>query len=306
MITLNLWRALQHPYEDHPTFRVIRAGRYQHHYAIPPQSRLAWPTIGFEGASGKIVGIFAVMMFLCAGGWLFIVPFLFILPILLFITGTLNGASITIGISSNIARERQYGRDSVIGVTPSGLSGMTWAICSAIYHRNTVLGQFRFTISSIYQAIYIGLITLNVVLGIHWIITLRRDQQVSSTDHLITNTLLLLMGLIAFHADYIQSILMGTIIGILVPTYIQNQADARAISIGAFLALQFLLYVTIAIMVFLLLPPIFDNLSIASIILLSACRLFIFIGLREVVLTLLWRYVAYRLDLDHTDLFMPA
>lgn len=306
MITLTLWRALQSPYETHPTYRVVRAGRYQRFYAIPPQNRLAWPTIGFEGVLGKIVGVFAVMMFLCAGGWLFIVPLLFILPALFFITGTLNGTSITVGISGHLARERQHKREILMGVTPSGISGMTWAICSGVYHRNSTLGKFRFTIGSIYQAIYIGLVIINIILGGHWLISMIRDQQLIPADQTLTTALLFLMGSIAFHADYIQSILMGTIIGMLVPTYIHNPSDARAISIGAFLTLQFLLYALVAMIVFLILPPLFDAFNVSSIVALSASSLIIFIGLREIALNLLWRYVAHRLELDHKEFFAPA
>ena len=302
MITLFLWRTLQIPFDSNPLFRYVYSGRYSRYLFKAPTALLGWPTLGFDGILGKVFSGFTMMLFLCAGGWLVIVPMVVILPLIMFFLGTLNGLAVSTGVSRIIARERQRGREHLFAVTPHGIIGANWAICTAVYHRSNFLGQFRFTINNMYYAIYIGIIVFSIFLIGHWVNLSNQGLATESARLNFFNSLILMVIVIAFQFNYMQSIALGSLIGMIVPTYAESQSDARGLAMGLFLAIQVISYAMIILISFIILSELFELFVIEDALLLSIGRLGVFIGIRELILWLMWRLLAKRLDVDFGEL----
>ncbi len=290
MMTWRLWRALFWPFVEHPIYRrIVRSKRRI--VTVKMRDAMIMPSI-FRRSS-PLWGFFAgaAMVFLvCSGGWLIVLPLVCLAPLLMVSVGTLCGLICAIKTSTTLTKERQDGKFDLLGLAPSGITGATWAVCSAIYHNSAFMTQLRDFARGTYLVLTVGTFFL------FGTIILNSGTSVISNAPINFSSLLILAAL---YIDLVQSILVGSVIGMIIPTYVSAEFDARGLSLGAFLALQFLTYIVVALINFFLLNGVFDwqgNLVI------SLVRLGIFYLTREVMIVWLWGFLARRLESDLKEL----
>lgn len=236
------------------------------------------------------------VVLICSGGWLFLIPFALLIPLLFLSIGTLYGGNIAVHISTSVSRARSKGHLEILSTTPTGIAGSIWATTSAIYHSRQSLKQLKetaqafYTIASILITIYI---TVNFIAGIFTGIEFMRMVRT------VTNTIPTLLFIGALYIDLLQSIILGCLIGMLVPTYTRNQLDSSAVSFLLFFTIQILYYTAFILIAFWLLPQIIDWHSNA----LRALVQFVFFFIvREFLISYLWHLLAVRMSSDTHEL----
>jgi hypothetical protein len=208
-----LWHFLLHP-DDHPLFRQTLSQPTQ------PLNTL-WIV--------PLVGVFA-----CCGSWVFLVPMrssiFILLPILLTAFSSCYVSTWVMGISGNIVRKHERRIYDQLAVTPLGALGVSWVLCSATLHRGDTLGW-----STVLRALLAGLLLFAQVV---FLATITLQQNATTLFHF----LLLLFEVTALAAssyiDHIQSVVLGSLAGILAPTFTKQSVGAHLLAEALFLILQ--------------------------------------------------------------------
>ncbi|MEQ8673039.1 MAG: hypothetical protein RLP44_30295 [Aggregatilineales bacterium] len=306
MKTWKLWKVLQNPYFEHPIYqRFITTS--QLHNALTITDFLPIPKVFLSSSLWGFVSGFALILFLCAGGWIVVLPALVAIP-LIPTTGTLYGLFMAIRISGYVAREHQRGRFELSAVTPIGQTGVSWAICSAVYHRSKTISQLRDMVRGLYLVMYmvIGLLLMIAILNLFLLegvpITPQDWFNVIDENDLIQTTLISGIIVTAFFVDFVQSIVTGSIVGMLTPTFTRNIVNARGIALGLFLMIQSLLYAGIALLCLIVLPIIATGFYWQNVLLLSALQLLTLYIIREITIQWLWWSLAKQLEADVREL----
>ena len=246
MITWSLWRALQTPYVAHPIYqlRVLRNQRIssslgwseRFFYRRP---RL-WTGVGLLALIAIPVFFGFSILFLLICGPVFFIIFI-IIPALIVIVGTFYGLATALAVSDSIANEKAQGRYTLMTLTPQGIAGATWALCSLVFHTNFLLTQVRRTISNIYLSV-----SLIVVFTIYPFLPI-----IYPTIPGVLPWGVLLLVLIF---DYIQSANTGCLVGMIVPSFADSRATTRSSVLAIFLTLQFATYLLISFLCLVLWP----------------------------------------------------
>jgi hypothetical protein len=227
-----------------------------------------------------------------------ILPLLFnpvfglIVGILLF-TGTVYGFVWAANISQIIARIRSEGKYDLLCLSPSGKLRISWAICTGYLYRNQLFTRIYVQRTRIVQGLLTipGALILPLFIGIAASRTPYVLMLLSTVVHTITLA-------IAFYVDYIQSAVMGSLIGMNVPNYTRSELDARLLAAGSFLAFQISTYVVAWAIGFGALSDIYTNLQIVGFAELSLpiVRLIVFYLSREALIFALWYLLTWQLQ----------
>lgn len=305
MISWKLWAALRKPFVAHPIYQLRGVWKLQP--PQPSQSYMKWQQL-YESHQGTL-GI--VILLIMAGitirfgpaplmVLLFGLPFLLLfigLPIILIIIGTLYGLASAALISDAIANEQSQGRYTLLGATPYGVVGASWALCTLEFHRHERMMQIRTAISSVY-------IMLGTFMGFPAVFTLLlfivAPSDPNSRMHFYS---VVNWGLIAFlpALDFVQSTSAGCLVGIITPMVSKGRANARALAVTLFLSIQFGTYLLVAFLCVLLRITYFRldwTLDVSYTVL---CVLIFFVC-REIVLLVLWSFLAKSLDSEIDEL----
>jgi hypothetical protein len=295
MTTWRLWRALTRPPYNHPLFwRTVTTRE-------PDAPVRRWP-------SGHLVlGI--VVLFICSGAFfprqittIVLVAFM-IVPILLLIftfNGLIYGLIWGVKISSAIAKTYEASIFDVLSLSPGGALGATWAMGTGCLYRNREVGDLNFPETWTIRLFVV--IFASMALG-----TLSGTRR---ANELVLPVLVYALVLIAgFYVDDIQSIVLGSLVGMLTPLYARNRLDARLWTMGLYLLIQVTTYVSVLLVGFVLLPALYDWMSISGIhsdIVLPLLGLAVFYGMRELGIALLWNNLTRRLNADPQELNLDA
>lgn len=301
-MTWRLWRALHVPFTAHPIFKQSLIKRKSPYQGLG-DSKSPFPTLGFTGTLGQIVGGLAVVLIMCAGGWLVAVPLMCCLSFMMLFTGTISGLINAMKASGQIAREYETGRADLLGVTLAGMPSCAWAHCSVIFHTSKSLKQIRDlarttrVVFSIVCVMAISLLALQVV-------TTEQALIDKLTNFLDSVAIVVFIGLIlaAIYFDYIQSTIIGCITGMLVPTYVPRNPEARFMALAIFLGVQFAVYVMVWMISFGFIPTLFSALALSTWYILPLLQFAFFVAARELLIILLWRLLARRMESDTTEL----
>jgi hypothetical protein len=113
----------------------------------------------------------------------------------------------------------------------------------------------------------------------------------------------------AFYIDDIQSIVLGSLAGMLTPLYARNRVDARLWTMGLYLLVQVMTYVSVLLIGFVFIPTLSARIAITGIhsdIALPLLGFAVFYGVREFGIALLWNHLARRLNADPSELSLDA
>ncbi len=294
-LSLQVWNALRRPPIHHPLFR-----RVSHSHPPVAQRHLtsiqrAVLTVLFVG--GVYVGLRYYAQAIIVGTLL--IP-LGVAALYMALHGTLAGLFWAIRVSGAIAQERERGIYDLLSTSPYGAFGVSWAICTGCqYHDQTFngIGAQRVWFSRIF---FISLLLFGGVI-------VQIDPR--SFDGRPLVGLLLIVEIAAalalvFHIDDIQSTVIGSLVGLIVPLFARNRLDARVGAFVGFLLLQIGAYVLIGLIGFVLLPQLSNILTFDAtikLLLLPFEQVLVFFAVRELIARGLWRLNVLLLDGDVSD-----
>jgi hypothetical protein len=113
--------------------------------------------------------------------------------------------------------------------------------------------------------------------------------------------LMYVIGLgIAFYIDFFQSVVVAILIAMITPTFGRNRFETQALTVGGFLGVQILTYLTTLVTGFILLTSIFNVLNLNGLLgetLLLGLRLGVFVLVREAFIVYLWQFAHQRLNI---------
>lgn len=260
IVSWPLWRALRRPPSRNPAFR--RA------YGAPEQP--------FPWHIGCLQWLGALLF----------------LPILA-VPGTVYGLGWSVGISNLIGRERESGRFEILSLCPSGPLGMSWAIATGyLYHHRT----FRNIVSR--GNLFFRVLLMALVIG--GASALFDTDGPSPFD--FSGYLLIAAGIApALVIDHIQSIIAAALAGMAAGSQMNNRMNAQIGAFALYSGIQLVTWLLTLAIGFSILPTLIALAGLGDFpttLVLVAGRLLVFAGTRELLLALLWRWLAEQLNPD--------
>jgi hypothetical protein len=275
MTTWRLWQALKYPPAAHPIFQRM---------VSPYYDDISWVLVAQNVLLQGQIWFWSLVFVLDTRAL-----------ILMMFSGTFYGLIWSAIVSGTIAIEREYRMYDLLCMSPSGTLGITWAICTACLHRNQTFIQVNSQEAwSIRIILFIPLvISANVIFG-----------RAFSNPGSIT-IVWLAAFLLVFYLDHVQSIIFGSLFGVLAPHYAPNRFDSRLWACGGFMLVQSSTYLALLLMSAVILPTLYRAFDISgwyadlSIPILSVA---VFYLLREGVIIKLWRTLTEQLNAAQTEL----
>jgi hypothetical protein len=278
LTTWTLWRHLLYPV-SHPLFqRTLKTP-----IALLPTSCLAWFV--------PLIGLLA-----CCGIWTLTFQLRFSVAVLLlmalFCFSSIYVALWVVAISGAIARAHERGTYDLLCLAPPGALGANGAICIAVLHRDDALGWI-----DLVRKLIAGLLLFIFLLTL--IATALRQKVLDSISFLQLFLDIAALS-VASYVDHVQSVVLGSLVGMLVPVYRRTSVDSRIWAVAVFLTLQAATFLATFLIIIVILPGLHAE---SSPLLLS---LPVFYLTREVFIISLWRVLAYQLNANPAQLsFWP-
>ncbi len=264
-----LWRHLLDPPIDPVYERTLRTRPSSY-----PISAVAWGALIFS-------------LFTCCGLWTLLLPLRSSLVVLLFIViiaaTTFYVAAWMIQIAAALARERNHSVYDLLCVTPPGTLGITWAISAACLHSDDALGWID---ASRKVLTAMTVFTLTVI-----VVTISLRDTTPTVLSILQLTLDIAIVTAVSYADHVQTVILGSLIAMLAPTYVRGSIDAQVMALFVFLTLQVAACLPTVLIVIGLgtSDPLFLSL-------LALC------AVREGLIAALWRLLTARLNATPLEL----
>lgn len=284
MITLWLWRALIHPPATHPVFQrtVVLPVENPSHY-------LSWANFVISLVIG-LSRYAPTLLFL-------------LLPLILVALGLTYGLDCALRVSLAITRERGRATFDLLALTPPGVMGAMWALCtSALYRRHDFMRLREIVRASLVGGVWAGVVITGILLFLNSEAFTRFTQP---NEVILTGLANFLVILGAVRVEYIQSAVLGVLLGMAVASATANRLDGSLWAFGLYLLLQGVVYVITLALGFMLLPLVYDRLHFSgayALMSLSLLRLLIFAAAREALIGLVWRALRVRLNVTPPEL----
>ncbi len=280
--TGKLWHALNRPPALHPLFqRTVLLPYYERRRSLSWAGMVIDLVMGLARHSPTIL--------------------LFLIPLILPLIGITYGIDCALRVGSAIAREHENATFNLLSLSPPGPLGASWAVCASALYRDRDFERLHniMRACAIIAGSIMAVITLFLLIGDAF----SRDSYQASILMATLAHVLALVG--AIYIDYVQSATLGTLVGMIVPTYTRTRIDTSLFSFGVFLLLQIGGYLMAFIVGFTLLPALFTRLGWmddGSAILLSLCRVGALFLAREILIAGLWRFLIARLHAQPSEL----
>lgn len=236
---------------------------------------------------------------------LLVIPLVLGPLVFVILNGTVYGMLWAVRICQAISKEQAQGTYTLLCMLPPGTLGTHWLLGTGTLHRNQGFIQVHNLLRGILTLILVtlGIMILIVFFGVDPARSSRFDQQVQAQALVSLATVILI--LIAVYLDHIQSITIGSLIGMLAPGMIQNRFDQTIWAAGVFLFVQALTYLFFVLVGIPVTALAFDLLGITGLYTefgLGVLRLAILYGIREAEIHFLWLYLMRRLNADADQL----
>ena len=181
-------------------------------------------------------------------------------------------------------------------MSPPGALGATWAMGTGCLYRNREFGDLNFAETW----------TIRLFIVVFVSMAMGTFSGARRANELVLPVLVYALVLIAsFYVDDIQSIVLGSLVGMLTPLYARSRADARLWTMGVYLLIQVTTYLSALIAGFAMLPALYAHLKIGGVsseITLPLLSFVVFCSVRELIIRLLWHNLAERLNADPSEL----
>jgi hypothetical protein len=290
-LSLQVWNALRRPPIHHPLFRRARQIPVMIEPHRPPLVRRL-----------AVTALFAVVLYLCVRYFSQVI-FVIILFVPLGLTalymalhGTIAGLYWAVRVSSAIARERERGTYDLLSTSPYGAFSASWAICTGCQYYDQTFngaGAQRVWYSRIF---FLTLLLLTAIISL-------ANPRIQTLEGFLYIVEVVVILAVAFYLDDIQSTVIGSLVGLIVPLFARNRLDARVGAFAGFLVLQVGAYALVALIDFVWLPQVSAALdSGAAEFALPVGQFAVFFAMRELIARVLWRLNALLHDGDVSDL----
>ena len=284
MMTWKLWRVLKAPPYDDPIFR-----RSSQNYQPPSRWRQVLD---------YLVWIVVIALFVGYLRQTFVSLSTDLSPIIIFVGiialgGTIYGVDWALAISDTVALARENNTLDLLCITPRGAIGAVWALGLSQLHRASNFHNRNTSRRRVFFSLGTGLLLISIALG-GMMLTVRNANLLPLLDltALFVAVLSSFALLVAAYVDYIQSIVVSLLVGMIIPTFSRQRFDTQVWALSGFLTVQLGTYFVTYLVCFVILPTIvrtfgIENLTLELILLLP--RLIVFSLIREVLIVLLWR-----------------
>lgn len=290
MMTWRLWRALQNPLFSHPFYWQI-ARR-----PLLDSKRLQRGLV--VGVLAAVIGvvfcrfqIFPLMFGVLSYGML-LMPLVFVAVLM---SANWYGIRWAVDISRIISRERERGLYDLVSLSPGGALAASWAVCSRCLHANRSLSKLR-------SQLLLALVVVSPVPMSVWFTIVVSPNELPEK---IVASVSLLALLAAFYLDYVQSAVVSSLVGMLSATQTRHRFDALSWALMGFLLIQAATYVIVLLGIGVILPTLYALLKVegwGADLSFPIGALLLLYGVREGIITWLWRAMMERLNTDLTEL----
>lgn len=293
MMTWRLWRALLSDIILSPMFRrTYIANRIR--LSLSPSHALPNPsTRRFNLKERTLLLLTQIIAVLGGVGLLF--GLLCLLPVLIALfalSGVFYGARCALETSHRVTMERENGTYSILCVTPPGIFGVHWSICTGYLRQYENFNLLRVGISRTSIGVVVfacGLVAISLLSG-------PRSVNSAPLESLVwLSSMIALVA--AFYLNFVQSVIIGCMVGLLVPGYTSNKLDAQLYAVSIFLTLA-LASIALTLFVILSLDGAFISGGLGIRLLLPLVYVLVFYLIREAIITLLWNQVVSVLNTE--------
>lgn len=307
MISIQLWRALNHPPAMHPLFwltsrRAVASSALNH---IP--GRLGW----IDRLSIAYLLVFAAVMLLANAlgtnaqpGLVTLLMFLLTLPVIVpiaillrstLLSGCIYGLIWTMNISQYVVHERQNHTYDLLCLLPPGGLAADWAICTGCLYQGQAFNRILELRGVMSRIIFMlsAIVLLGSMIG-----------RLSVPEALILGIDVVTL-LVALHIDFGHSVILSGLIGMIAPLYSHSQTDARIWAAGGFLTLQLSAYAITLFTGLAAAPRILERMGIEgwpAAAIIPICTVLVLTVIREGYIAWLWRWLVTRTNTDPHDL----
>lgn len=261
MLTARLWRTLKRPPTRNPLFRRV-------------YTRAEQPAPWYVGCV-RWVGV------------------LLFLPIIAF-AGLIYGFGWSAGVATQLGRERESRRFDLISLTPPGPLGMSWAAALGyLYHLRVFRNNNDLTnllVRSAFSALFLT--------GLALLFDMAVAFGAIGFAQLIMLWLTLVLALIVDHA---QSVVVAILSGIVAAHAAGQRLSAQLYAFALYSGVQIMTYLVTLALGFALIPPIPGRDNSLLTLGLVLFRLILFVGTRELLIGLLWRWADRALEPDPVE-----
>jgi hypothetical protein len=171
---------------------------------------------------------------------------------------------------------------------------MNWAICTGCLHRHAAFAQINSQEAWSARLILFMpfIVSANIIFG-----------RIFANSGVIT-LIWLATFILLFYLDHIQSIIIGCLIGVLIPQHTANRFEAPFLAGVGFMVLQLCTYMLVFGVILLVLPGIYNLLQVAdglAEISRPVLCILVFFGIREAIMVWLWNRVIRELNTMPTE-----
>lgn len=286
MISRRIWNAIKRPPRVHPLFRYVAAD-----------------SVLSPGRSISSTAVFFIVLLLTVAALisrefssaLSLIIFLTI-PLLVanfVFTGPIYGLRWAMRSGQAVATLRRLGSYDLLCLTPPGALNINWLTCTAVLHRHigTTLLQS--------QSLWPGRMFL--VLPLVIFLSIQANVVGQPGLNTLVMSLYLLLTVVWFYLEDIQSMALGGLLGMLIPTYTSIVLEVNLLTIMVYLLVQLPIYLLVVVLLHTILPAIYTVAGFEgwlADISRPALVLTMLFGLREGILWLLWHHLAQRLHIE--------
>lgn len=295
MITWKLWRVLKIPPHSDPIFR-----HSSHYYRSSGPWRKYLDYILLIVVFTAVVAYLRTSLLSLSTG---LSPFILFIGLIL-LGGTIYGVDWALAISDAVAVARTNNTLDLLCITPRGAIGATWTLGLSQLHRASGFRSRYAGRRKVFFSLGVGFFLLTFALG--WMVLTATNANVGSLLDLTALLVGVLSGfvlLVATYVDFIQSIVVSVLVGMIVPTFSRQRFDAQLWAMSGFLVAQIGSYFLTYLIAFVVLPVALHTFALEFTtleLLLLLPRLFVFFLIREALIALLWRWLVVQFNEEPT------
>jgi hypothetical protein len=190
-------------------------------------------------------------------------------------------------ITTAIVREHERGTYEPHCLSPSGALGANWALCAANLHRDDALGWI-----DLLRRLLTGMLLFILLMVL---LTAAYRGNVPNLFQFLRLFLDMMALAVVSYVEHVQAIVLGSLVGILIPTYRQTPVDARTWGVNVFVAIQVVTLVATLLAGLMILPGWHTDIS------LIFGSLLVFYLIREAFIIALWKMLAYQLNANPAE-----
>lgn len=277
-MTLKLWRALNDPPATHPIFvRTVLLPRVVKRRTVSS----AGVVIGFITSMSEFMPTILI----------------FLMPIILAGCGLIYGLDCAVRVSQGITLEHKNKTYPLLSVCPQGALAVCWAMCTSLLYQHQQFRQLHeiMRLSARIAFAIIGVIlVLFIGLSIMVIVSSSRLAMPIVTPILNGGAVVMLI-----YSEYVQSTVIGCLVGLLIPTFAHGLMDSFLYAPVVFLLIKVGSYAISLLVGFNLLDRVYQQMGMQSglmDILLTLARVIIVVVVQDVVIRFLWRMMVKQTD----------